>query len=708
MKTLYVVFLWHMHQPLYKDYLTSHYYLPWVRLHATKGYWDMMRAIEAHPQAKAVVNLTPSLLYQLTDISEKHIKDKHRELSTKSADKLTKSDKYYLLSNFFMINWETNVLTSQRYAELLNKRGRHTGREMVAKVANKFSTQEYRDLQVHYNLAWCGFSLSKEDALIKRLKEKDRLFTEEDKGRLVAKQEEIISKIIPSYKKLQDKGKIEISTTPFYHPILPLLCDGSVKQGFHYKEDAEGQINKAVQLYTSLFGCKPFGFWPAEGSVSDEVLDLFKKAGAQWIATDEEILIESLGDPKIDRGTVVYKFFESKKTPGLTMFFRDKNLSNAISFYYAQIEQSRAVSDFIGHMRNIRDWVQQFEGEHVVTVALDGENSWEYFLDGGREFLHGIYELLPQEKGIELTTFKDVLTRHAKTPPHTLKRITPGSWINHNFNIWIGGGEDNKAWELLRRTREALLKSDRGNEKAWEEIYAAEGSDWFWWYGDDFTSENDYVFDNLFRMHLKNVYKILGKRIPAYLEEPIRVLDKGKPAREAVRTFTPIINGYIDSFYEWERAGLYNVSEKGSTMFGRESIVKSFYYGYDADNLYIRIDMNVHPLREEARRLVIVLEALSPSQVRVSMPLDKKRKGEIRVLGEKNKKMEKKDFTAYSFNEVVECGISFADLNASVNDELRFVILVDVDNIKCESWPRKRFISIKVPSKKAILQEWSV
>ena len=159
MKTLYVVFLWHMHQPLYKDYLTSHYYLPWVRLHSTKGYWDMMRAIESNPKAKAVINLTPSLLYQLNDLSEKHIKDKHRELSLKPADKLTKQDKEYILANFFMINWDNHILKSKRYTELLDKRGRHTARDMVSKVAERFTAQDYRDLQTLYNLAWCGFAL---------------------------------------------------------------------------------------------------------------------------------------------------------------------------------------------------------------------------------------------------------------------------------------------------------------------------------------------------------------------------------------------------------------------------------------------------------------------------------------------------------------------------------------------------------------------
>jgi alpha-amylase/alpha-mannosidase (GH57 family) len=707
MKKLYVVFLWHMHQPLYKDHLTSHYYLPWVRLHATKGYWDMMRVIEAHPKAKAVINLTPSLLYQLKDISERQIKDKHRELSLKAANKLTKSDKEYLLSNFFMINWETNVLVSKRYGELLEKRGKHTGREIVSKVVDRFNTRDYRDLQVHYNLAWCGFSLAEEDKLIKKLKQKDSSFTEGDKRHLIAKQEEIISKIIPSYKRLQDKGRIEIATTPFYHPILPLLCNGSVKQGFNYIKDAEAQINKSVNLYTSLFGCKPSGFWPAEGAVSNEALMLFKKAGAQWIATDEEILMESLQDPKIDRGSVVYKFFESKKVPGLTIFFRDKNLSNAISFYYSQIEQSKAVADFIRHIRNIRDWVQRFEGEHIVTVALDGENSWEYFIDGGREFLHGIYGLLPQEEAIELTTFKEILTKRPKLSG-ALERIYPGSWINHNFNIWIGSGEDNKAWELLGKTREMLVKNAPTNEKAWEEIYAAEGSDWFWWYGDDFTSENDYVFDNLFRMHLMNVYKILGKRIPAYLEEPIRVLDKGKPAREVTRAFMPNINGYVDSFYEWEMAGLYNVNEKGSTMFGRESIVKSFYYGYDIGNLYVRIDMNINLLDEEGKRTAIVLEILSPSHVYVSMPLDKNEKGKIEVFDENDMIIGQKYFNTYAFNEVIECAIPFRELKTRAGEELKFVILVNVDGVRCESWPKKRFISIKVPTKETILQEWNL
>ncbi len=707
MKTLYVVFLWHMHQPIYKDYLTSHYYLPWVRLHATKGYWDMMRAIESNPKAKAVINLTPSLLYQIKDIAEKHIKDKHRELSLKPADKLTRQDKEYILSNFFMINWENHILKSRRYAELLDKRGRHTAREMIPKIEDRFTVQELRDLQVLYNLAWCGFALSEEDRLIRNLKKKDANFSERDKKALIARQEQIIAKVIPSYKKLQDEGRIEVSTTPFYHPILPLLCEGDGKYGFNYIDDAKAQVAKSIELYKSLFGHEPAGFWPAEGSVNENVLSIFKEAGLKWIATDEEILLESLKGTDFERGKVIYKPFEHQKYPGLNIFFRDKNLSNAISFQYSQMDQSKAVSDFIGHMRNIRNWIQRLEGEYVVTVALDGENPWEYFPDGGKEFLNGIYGLLPKEDHIELTTFRDIV-KNKKISPLKLKTIHAGSWINHNFNIWIGSREKDRAWELLGKTREMLVKNDPYNKQAWEEIYAAESSDWFWWYGDDFTSENDSIFDNLFRMHLMNVYKIIGKSIPAYLKEPIVILEKGKPRREPAFSFTPNINGYADSFYEWEMAGHYDVNEKGSTMFGRESIVKAFYYGYDEGHLYVRIDANVTARDKEAERIKIIFKILTPAHTHILMPLAKNGSGSIVFVDENGRETGRKEFAGYAFNNIMEAAISFADLKMGSGREIDFVILVDVDGTIAESWPRNRFISVNVPDKKQIIEEWSV
>ena len=696
-----------MHQPIYKDYLTSHYYLPWVRLHATKGYWDMMRAIESNPKAKAVINLTPSLLYQLKDISEKQIKDKHKELSLKPADKLTKHDKEYILSDFFMINWENHILTSKRYTELLDKRGRHTAKEIVPKVADKFTVQDFRDLQVLYNLAWCGFALSDEDRLIKSLKKKGANFSERDKRALIIRQEQIIAKIIPSYKRLQDEGRAEISTTPFYHPILPLLCGGDGKYGFDYTDDAKAQVAKSIELYKSLFAREPSGFWPAEGSVNEAALSIFKRAGLEWITTDEEILLESLKGEVFERGKVIYKPFEHQKYPGLSIFFRDKNLSNAISFQYSKMEQAKAVSDFIGHMKNIRNWIQGLDGEYVVTVALDGENPWEYFPDGGKIFLNGIYGLLPKEDNIELTTFRDIV-KNKKISPMKLKTIYAGSWINHNFNIWIGSREKDRAWELLGKTREALVKTESANKRAWEEIYAAESSDWFWWYGDDFTSENDNVFDNLFRMHLMNVYKILGKSVPAYLEEPIVILEKGKPRREPLFSFTPNINGYTDSFYEWEMAGYYDVNEKGSTMFGRESIVKAFYYGYDEGHLHVRIDMNVSPLDKEAECIKIVLKVLSPTHIYVSMPLNRKESGAITTIDENGREERMKEFTGYAFNEIVEASVSFEDLEITDGKELDFVILVEIDGAIAESWPRNRFISVNIPDKKQIIQEWSV
>lgn len=696
-----------MHQPLYKDYLTSHYYLPWVRLHATKGYWDMMRAIESNPKAKAVVNLTPSLLYQLKDISERHIKDKHRELSLKPADKLARQDKEYILSNFFMINWDNHVLKSKRYAELLDKRGRHTSKDMLSKVTDSFKAQDYRDLQVLYNLAWCGFALSEEDSLVMSLKKKGANFSEKDKKALIIRQESVMAKVIPSYKKLQDQGRIEVSTTPFYHPILPLLCGGDGTCGFDYPDDAEEHVTKAIELYKSFFGRGPSGFWPAEGSVSERALSIFKEAGLQWIATDEEILLESLKGENFERGKVIYKVFEHRKYPGLNIFFRDKNLSNNISFQYSGMEQGKAVSDFITHMRNIRDWIQALPGEYAVTVALDGENPWEYFPDGGKEFLNGIYGLLPKEENIELTTFGDIV-KNKKVDPSELKTIHAGSWIDHDFHIWIGSREKDKAWELLEKTRDMLVKADKAKRQAWEEIYAAESSDWFWWYGDDFTSENDSVFDRLFRMHLMNVYKIMGRAIPAYLKDPIVITEKGKPLREPAFAFTPDINGRIDSFYEWEMAGLYNVHEKGSTMFGRESIVKAFYYGYNESNLHVRMDMSINSRDMEAERVKLILKILAPSRVSVTLPLNKNKNGAITIFDNSGKEIEKKDFFGYSFDEIAETTVPFADLRVKENDALEFVILVEADGVIAESWPRKRFISVKVPSKKHIIEEWSV
>lgn len=677
MKTLHVAFLWHLHQPLYKDNLTNSYILPWVRLHSTKGYYDMVHILSEFPEIKVTFNITPSLISQIIDITQNDIKDYHYEVSKKDAQALSEEEQIFLLSNFFLCNWETMVFPYPRFRQLLEKRGRNVSISELQERINEFTEQDLRDLQVLYNLVWFG-SMARKDEFIKSLFDKGSNFTEEEKKELLKKQKEIMASIIPKYKELQDRGQIEISTSPFYHPILPLLLDGK-QGGFDFTSDGEAQLKNALDFYSNVFGKQAKGIWPPEGGVSDDIFHLFSKYGISWAATDEEILFNTI--PNLPRNAIykMYNFLDTK------VFFRDKNLSNLISFVYSKNKPSDAASDFISHIKRIRDYVAAIPGEHIVSIILDGENPWEFYKDSGYGFLSELYKGLSSLPDVKTTTFSEFLDISKESIP--LSHIFPGSWIDHSFKIWRGKIEKDKAWSYLKNTRDELIKTSSNNVNAWEEIYIAEGSDWFWWYGDDFNSSQDDIFDLIFRTHLKNVYKILNKRPPSYLDEPITKPKFIKPQTLPLNFISPIIDGRITSYYEWLAAGKYNINFSGGTMHFSENRIKEIKYGYDLNNLYIAIDFGNDCLPNEL--LAINIET----------------KNTYKIIASKT------SFTSpliqMAFDKILEIAIPFEFISAKPKEEIRFTISFERNEIVVESWPRSGYISIFVPTPEYEALNWS-
>ena len=507
-----------MHQPLYKDFVTGKYHLPWVRLHSTYSYLDMASIVEEFPKAKCTFNITSSLIWQLIDISQsENIDDVFLDLSEKDASELTDKDKVFILKNFFSCDPAKAIFPIKRYKELYYKRGEDIREGALLDVSTSFTDQDFRDLQVLFNLAWCGFTLRKKDKLVRHLLHKGGCYTPEEKHMLLDKQKEVVSSILPLYKKLQDEGKIEVSTTPYYHPILPLLtgADG----GYNFTEDAKVHVKRAIELYEKVFGRKPKGFWPAEGSVSPQIIPILEEVGIKWIATDEGILIESFRDKVHPRENLIYKAFTAKNdTRKIDMVFRDIHLSNAISFKYSQMNQKKAAVDLLRDLDNIFKHVKDKPGEHVVSIILDGENPWPYYPDGGRDFLREVYSHISSSAHLEMVTVGGFLS--SCQDKQEIENLYSGSWIDRNFRKWIGSPQKNKAWEYLEKAREDLFQGDAPTTEALEELYIAEGSDWFWWY-DDFGTELNFVFDDLFRLHLKNMYTIMGRKVPGYLTKPI-------------------------------------------------------------------------------------------------------------------------------------------------------------------------------------------
>ena len=507
-----------MHQPLYKDLVTGKYHLPWVRLHSTYSYLDMASVIEEYPDVRCTFNITPSLIWQLIDIStSEKVDDIYLELSRKPAEELTAKDKVFMLKNFFSCDSERAIFPMKRYKNLYHKRGEDLRENVLMGISDSFSVQDFRDLQVLFNLAWCGFTLKEKNKLVRDLIHKGGYFTEEQKHMLLDKQKEVVSSILPLYKKLQDEGKIEISTTPFYHPILPLIAgaDG----GYDFTEDAKVHVTRAIELYKKVFGKRPVGFWPAEGSVSPEIISILEDADIKWIASDEGVLLESFSGEPHAREDLIYSAFTAKNDgKSIDIVFRDINLSNAIGFKYSKMNAKRAALDLIKDLDHIWMARENKDGEHIVSVILDGENPWPYYEDGGKMFLRELYAHLSHAKGLQMVTVGGFLS--SCKDKKDIDNLYSGSWIDRNFRKWIGSPQKNQAWEYLEVARKDLFAAGPPSKEALEELYIAEGSDWFWWY-DDFGTELNFIFDDLFRLHLRNMYTLEKREVPGYLFNPI-------------------------------------------------------------------------------------------------------------------------------------------------------------------------------------------
>jgi len=496
--------------------------MPWVRLHGVKDYLDMLTILEKYPLIKQTFNLVPSLLEQLEDYVGCRVKDTFLELSYKPAQELTYQEKAFILENFFSIFKEKVISTFPRYYELYIKRQRKI----------EFNTQDYLDLQVWFNLSWIDPYFRENYPELKNIVSKARFFTEEEKREVLDKQIKILQNIIPTYQKFIGTGQIELSISPYYHPILPLLCNTNIakeantktilpKIGFSYPQDAKAQIDEAISFTKERFQINPAGMWPSEESVSEHILPYIIQAGINWIITDEAILFKSLKRKKRDTRLLYQPHLLRRKDGDLNIIFRDRNLSDLIGFDYYNRKTENAVADFIQHLKNIHDVF--YKEDLLVTVAMDGENAWEYYTNDGHDFLNLLYERLSLSKFLKTTTVNEYIKTHpAKS---RIKRLCAGSWIYAEFGKWIGNPYKVRAWEILslaRKELDSLLANHSLSEEkiklAFKQMYICEGSDWFWWYGED----PDGGFDRLFRMHLANFYAIIDKDAPDYLKKPLQ------------------------------------------------------------------------------------------------------------------------------------------------------------------------------------------
>ncbi|HXZ40678.1 MAG TPA: glycoside hydrolase family 57 protein [Terriglobales bacterium] len=631
MPALRVIILWHQHQPFYKDLVTGEYRLPWVRLHALKDYYGMVKLLDEFPDVHQTFNLVPSLITQIQEYVAGTARDPFLQVASKPARDLTPEERRFALQYLFQANPVNMIGRYPRYRELW-ERFRGAG-DSPERADRYFQPQDFTDLQVLSQLAWFDeFFL--EEPEIAALVKKGHGYSREDQEFVITRERELLGEVLPAHAAAAQQGRIEISTSPFYHPILPLVCDtnqGAVsspglplpQNRFRHSEDAREQLLRGLSLHQQVFGIRPVGVWPSEGSVSEEVLAIAQNLGVQWMATDEGVLGRSLGinfardgagrlpDQSAEKLYNIHRFENDKIR--MNLIFRDHTISDLVGFVYSGMPAQEAAAHLMGNIKRAGQLIINKGKDAIIPVILDGENAWEYYPQSGREFLRRFYDALQREPGVEAVTVAEAIARHKDFGK--LPSLVPGSWINANFNVWIGAPEDNKSWDYLYHARNfyshaAARASEAQRKLAFEELLIAEGSDWNWWYGPEHHSANDREFDELYRKHLSNVYQALGASPPDYLAQPITAGASRPEFTPQTSYIHPRVAGDMVRYFEWMGAAVYTADHRAGAMHGKRFLVDSVYAGIDETSVYGRLDFAGKP-PETDFDLVVNLESWS-------------------------------------------------------------------------------------------------
>jgi alpha-amylase/alpha-mannosidase (GH57 family) len=733
MKTAHICFLWHMHQPYYTDPVAGSASLPWVRLHATKAYYDMAYELEKFPAIKATFNFTPSLLRQLQEIGAGTVRDLFLEHARRPAADLSPEETAFLVRHFFSANWATMVRPYPRYHELLVKRGAAVYGRDLERVAQQYSTQDLLDLQTWHNLAWFGYGTVRRYPRLAALRAKNRGFTEEEKQEVLALQLAAVQAIIPLYRRLMEREQIEITTTPFFHPILPLIIDTEftrrarpdlpLPSRFHAPEDAETQLQRAVEFHTATFGRAPVGLWPSEGSVCPELIPMLPKVGLRWLATDEGILARSLDadqQPWQRHRDLYQPYRVGPEGQDVTILFRDREISDAFGFVYHKTTPELAAEDVLRRLRHIIHEAPQ--DQITITIVLDGENPWEHYHEGGEQFLSLLYKACStgalDDDAVRTTTATISKALEAAPATHRLSHLHSGSWINQDYKIWIGHQEDNRGWDLVSHTRShlaefaATLPSDCA-QAAWDELYAAEGSDWFWWYGDDFDTDYKEEFDRLFRTHLRNVWTIAGLTPPDLLNQPIsspRDMPEVDLVTAPVALLNPSIDGLLTDFFEWRGAGIIKTQPPLGAMWKAEEVLTDIRFGWSLDQLYLRLDPDEQSKKRQAG-LTVELQLQTPEQLyHLSFSLAPSGPDQF-LLSQKLANGSWQEIGPYQsicHRKIVELAVPFKDLQLTPGQELRMTILVLEHRLEVARYPHHKPATFLVPGPEFDANLWRV
>jgi alpha-amylase/alpha-mannosidase (GH57 family) len=696
MSQIYLCFVWHMHQPFYKDLMSGEYRLPWTRLHALKDYYGMVNILGEFPEVRQTFNLVPSLVVQIAEYASGNASDPFLRVALKPAEKLSEDETDFLLHNSFNANPSRLIYRYPRYGELFDawlSSGRNARR-----ARRLFGNAELRDLQVLSQLTWFDEEDLAHDPDIVALVEKAQDFDVRDQELIGRKQLQALGRVLPAYRSFCKSGQIEISTTPFYHPILPLICDSDIAAVSHpyiplpsrfaYPQDAREQIARAREFAAREFDCEALGMWPSEGSVSDQAMALAAESGFKWSASDNGVLARTLQREATPQ--ITYKpYLWQQGQDRMTMIFRDHHLSDLIGFVYARMDAAEAAAHFLDQIReNCRDLLAQGR-DALVPIILDGENAWEYYEKNGRPFLCELYGRIQRDPGMKAVTVSEAL---AHIEPERIDHIVPGSWIDANFDVWIGAEEDNEAWDYLlraRRTYDDVIASgvpiDEANKRlAFEELLIAEGSDWCWWYGPEHESVNRPEFDQLYRDHLANVYRALNLQPPEDLSRPI--LRTAVAASHDVPTglIRPVVDGEVSSYFEWLGAGCYKVDNRSGAMHGQRFIIRELYYGTDGASLFLRLDFEENAasgLRGALVNLQIAPVSDPAHITKASLPVSLNGPGSVNGI-------------EYAFAKIYEIRVPLSAIGVGLRQPVRFQLSLWQNGLPLDAQPQQGWLEV--------------
>ena len=639
MKKLNIAFIWHFHQPNYQENYGGDFLLPWVRLHATKDYLDMLKRIDKCENIKLNFNFSPVLLVAL----QKYLngfQDLHLKLLLKDEKELTEQDKIFILNNYFDLNYKNMALKRSYYTVLYNKRA--NAKELNTSM---FSISEYVDIMVNYTLCWMDEYFRKDYSVLNDLFQKEKNYSLQDRKNLYEIQLDIIKRILDEYKNYQNQGKIEVSISPYYHPVLPLLLDfkgkeikdfDNLPQNFSSSRDATQQVLLAIKKYEEIFEIKPKGMWLSEQCICSKTSELLSKMGFSWSVVDEGILSKSIKkefmrdfEGNLENPYELMTNYITKGKHPLNLVFSDSFFGNLLNFGYGNYDAKIAANDLYEKIKTIQFKLQNSPREnHILTIALDGENCWETYNNDGAEFLDSLYKLIDEDESLSTVLVGDFVKENK---PEVLESLKSGSWINRNFDLWIGEPTKNVAWLYLDsvskdikayykkqieeiKTKKELQEFKEKFERAYREILISQSSDWYWWYGKPNESKSDGIFDYLFRRHLMNAYEFLNLQVPHYLTIPLANV-ANKPLRNPVAEISPsLVCDINDELNEWKNAGTIFIPDGPTSNIS--SLLKNIYFGYDKEFLYFRFVLNKNSVKMayESIQNQIAIYFINPSE----------------------------------------------------------------------------------------------